>query len=68
LPCLAIALTTPAILGLYPVVALLASQTLPVRLAAWYRKDCATFSDTNALARRWPGMPFIYRSAKSQPT
>jgi hypothetical protein len=54
----AIARTTPAILGLYSVVTLLASQlltsqTVPVRQAAWYRKDCATFSDTIALVRRW---------------
>ena len=54
----AIARTTPAILGLYSVVTLLASQllasqTVSVRQAAWYRKDCATFSDTIALVRRW---------------
>ena len=54
----AIARTTPVILGLYAVVTLLASQLLTsqaitVRQAAWYRKDCATFSDTIALVRRW---------------
>jgi hypothetical protein len=54
----AIARTTPAILGLYSVVTLLAnqllvSQAITVRQAAWYRKDCATFSDTIALVRRW---------------
>jgi hypothetical protein len=54
----AIARTTPAILGLYSVVTLLAhqllaSQAILVRQAAWYRKDCATFSDTIALVRRW---------------
>lgn len=54
----AIARTTPVILGLYSVVTLLASQLLTsqaitVRQAAWYRKDCATFSDTIALVRRW---------------
>lgn len=54
----AIARTTPAILGLYSVVTLLASQLLTsqvitVRQAAWYRKECATFSDTIAMVRRW---------------
>ena len=53
----AIARTTPAILALYSLVALQARQLLvhqgmPVRQAAWYRKDCATFSDTIALVRR----------------
>jgi hypothetical protein len=54
----AIARTTPAILALYSLVTLMAKdmlvhQGLPVRQAAWYRKDCATFSDTIALVRRW---------------
>lgn len=54
----AIARTTPAILALYSLVTLmardvLAHHSLPVRQAAWYRKDCATFSDTIALVRRW---------------
>lgn len=54
----AIAWTTSAILGLYSVVTLLAhqlliSQAITIRRAAWYRKDCATFSDTIALVRRW---------------
>jgi hypothetical protein len=53
----AIARTTPAILALYSLVSLmakdlLADQGMPVRQAAWYRKDCATFSDTIALVRR----------------
>jgi hypothetical protein len=53
----AIARTTPAILALYSLVTLMAKdllvhQGLPVRQAAWYRKDCATFSDTIALVRR----------------
>ena len=53
----AIARTTPAILALYSLVTLqarelLAHQSMPVRQAAWYRKDCATFSDTIALVRR----------------
>ena len=54
----AIARTTPAILALYSLVALQARQLrvhqgMPVRQAAWYWKDCATFSDTIALVRRW---------------
>jgi hypothetical protein len=32
---------------------LLTCQTIPVRQAAWYCKDCATFSDTIAPVRRW---------------
>jgi DDE superfamily endonuclease len=53
----AIARTTPAILALYSLVTLLAKdllahQSMLVRQAAWYRKDCATFSDTLALVRR----------------
>jgi hypothetical protein len=54
----AIACTTPALLGLYSVVTLLARQLLmeramPVRTARWYRKEQPTFSDTIALVRRW---------------
>ena len=54
----AIARTTPAILALYSLVTLMAKdllvhQDMPVRQAAWYRKDCATFSDTIALVRRY---------------
>jgi hypothetical protein len=54
----AIARTTPAILALYSLVTLqandlLAHQSMLVRQAAWYRKDCATFSDTIALVRQW---------------
>ena len=54
----AIARSTPAIMALYSLVTLqarelLAHQCLSVRQAAWYRKDCATFSDTIALVRRW---------------
>ncbi len=53
----AIARTTPCVLGLYSIVALMARQSLdcqelPVRSASWYRKDLATFSDTLALVRR----------------
>jgi hypothetical protein len=54
----AIARTTPALLGLYSLVTLLAHRLLPagrlpVRTAAWYPKEHATFSDTLAWVRRW---------------
>ena len=54
----AIARTTPALFALYSVIALLAARLLaadplPVRRAAWYAKESATFSDTIAYVRRW---------------
>ena len=54
----AIARTTPSLLGLYSLTALLAArllkqQELPARRAAWYGKQSATFSDTIAWVRRW---------------
>ncbi len=54
----AIARTTPCLLGLYSLTALLAAsllkqQAVPVRRAAWYGKQSATFSDTIAWVRRW---------------
>ena len=53
----AIARTTPLLLGLYSLVTLLAYQwaenhLLPVREAAWYTKDGATFADAIAFVRR----------------
>jgi len=53
----AIARTTPALLGLFSLVTLLANQLLqgkpmPVRQAAWYRKSKPTFSDALACVRR----------------
>lgn len=57
----AIARTTPVLMGLYSVTALLAHEDLgtaplPVRRAAWYDKQTATFSDTLAWVRQrlWP--------------
>ena len=52
-----IARTTPALLGLYSIVTLIAAylvrdQRAPVRIAAWYPKERATFSDSIALVRR----------------
>ena len=58
---LAIGRTTPALLGLFALVTVLADgllqdQELPARSAAWYRKPLPMFSDTLALVRRelWP--------------
>jgi len=58
---LAIARTTPALFGLFSLVALLAharlqGRPLPLRQAAWYAKTAPTFSDTLAFVRRllWP--------------
>lgn len=53
----AIRRTTPALLGLFSLVALLAHErmaapTRPIRQAAWYRKDRPTFADALALVRR----------------
>jgi hypothetical protein len=54
---LAIMRTTPALLGLFSLVTLLAHQTandetLPVRQAAWYAKSLPTFSDALAVVRQ----------------
>lgn len=54
---LAIARTTPCLLGLFSIVALLADrldrrQLLQVRSAAWYPKTVPTFSDAIAAVRR----------------
>jgi hypothetical protein len=54
---LAIARTTPVLLGLYSLVTLLATRlvqggALPIRQAAWYRKTLPTFSDALAAVRR----------------
>jgi DDE superfamily endonuclease len=53
----AIARTTPILLGLYSLITLLAhewiaQQPLPVRTAAWYQKEDATFADAIAFVRR----------------
>ena len=58
---LAIARTTPAMLGLFSLVTVFAHQLLQghdlvARQAAWYQKQLPTFSDTLALVRQqlWP--------------
>jgi hypothetical protein len=53
----AIARTTPALLGLFSLVTLLAHHSaprgkLPVRQAAWYTKSAPTFSDAVAVVRQ----------------
>jgi DDE superfamily endonuclease len=65
---LAILRTTPALLGLFSLVTLLAhallhGQALPVRRAAWYAKEVPTFADTLAFVRQqlWP-VPISYLS------
>ena len=61
---LAITRTTPCLLGLFSLVALIAEQlhlhgALPVRQAAWYEKPVPTFSDALAAVRReiWRNEP-----------
>ncbi len=54
---MAIRRTTPALLGLFSLVALLAhlhlkEESVPIRQAAWYRKRTPTFADALALVRR----------------
>lgn len=62
---LAIARTTPILLGLFSLVTLLANRLvrcghLPVRQAAWYRKPQPTFADALAAVRRrcWHQLSF----------
>ena len=62
---LAIARTTPGLLGLFSLVTLLADQSvtrckLPIRQTAWYRKQLPTFSDALAVVRHqlWQSMTF----------
>lgn len=69
----AIARTTPCLLGLYSVVTLLAGRlldehSLPVRRAAWYSKQSATFSDTIAWVRRclWSHQHFQMSETKAE--
>jgi hypothetical protein len=63
---LAIARTTPALMGLFSLVCLMALRLVgeggvPVRQAAWYKKKDATFSDVLAFVRRaiWAGKYFV---------
>ena len=68
----AIVRTTPALLGLFSMVTLLAGQlaqeqALPVRQAVWYRKHLPTFADAIAIVRRhlWTSTHFYMSPAKA---
>jgi hypothetical protein len=69
---LAIARTTPALLGMFSLITLLGyrltqDQPMPVRTAAWYTKQTATFADVIALVRRhlWTTMKYTNSACKS---
>ncbi len=69
---LAIARTTPVLLGLFSLITLLAHRLtegtpLPVRTAAWYTKTEATFADVIAVVRQhlWSTVKFPTSTAKS---
>lgn len=69
---LAIQRTTPALLGMFSLVTLLAQHlsqgnSLPVRNTAWYVKSKPTFSDAIALVRYhlWTNMKFVKSPAES---
>jgi hypothetical protein len=71
---LAIARTTPALLGLFSFITLLAYQLtaehpLPVRSTAWYTKSEATFSDVIAFVRRylWTHTDFVQSQGQTGP-
>lgn len=71
---LAIARTTPALLGLFSFITLLAhrltaNRPLPIRTAAWYTKSEATFSDVIALVRRylWTQTDFVQSQGQTGP-
>lgn len=68
----AIARTTPLLLGLYSLVTLMAKQMLqaqqmPIRTAAWYAKEHATFSDTLAVVRQrlWSACHFSMSASET---
>jgi hypothetical protein len=70
----AIERTSPAILGLFSLIVLLAHHllgdaSLPVRTAAWYVKSEATFSDVIAFVRfyLWTHTKFVNSQAKTRP-
>lgn len=71
---LAIARTTPALLGIFSMVTLLAyrltkDKTFPVRTSAWYNKKEPTFSDAIAVVRRhlWFGLWGEYVESAPKP-
>jgi hypothetical protein len=69
---LAIARTTPVVLGLFSMVTLMADvlikgEILPVRQATWYQKELPTFADAIAEVRRllWESCHFTTSSQRS---
>lgn len=65
----AIARTTPALLGLFSLVTLLAHHSvqrgkLPVRQAAWYTKSAPTFADAVAVVRKTLWQPLLFSMCK----
>ena len=67
----AILRTSPALLGLFSFVTLVAyhlspSHAVPVRSAAWYRKSQPTFSDTIAFVRHYLWMNINFLNSPSQ--
>jgi hypothetical protein len=67
----AIARTSPALLGLFSFVTLLAhalsfNQPLPVRSAAWYHKSQPTFSDAIAFVRRYLWLHLKFPNSPAQ--
>jgi hypothetical protein len=69
---LAIARTTPVVLGLFSLVTMMADglikgQSMEVRQAAWYQKELPTFADAIALVRRllWTSCHFSTSSQSS---
>lgn len=70
---LAIARTTPALLGLFALVTVLAhkltqKQPFPVRSTAWYAKTEPTFADAIALVRRylWTEVQFVNSASNAR--
>src|SRR5258707_4353730 len=68
----AIARTTPALLGLFSLVTLLANallkgHDLPIRTAAWYSKTLPTFSDPLALVASRLWLHFTFQMSAPQP-
>ena len=68
----AILRTTPALLGLFSVITLLAHRSttqgkLPIRQAAWYTKRVPTFSDALAIVRQriWAQIGFPTSDAEA---
>jgi hypothetical protein len=68
----AILRSSPALLGLFSFITLLAhhlslAQPFPVRTAAWYRKTQPTFSDALALVRRYLWLKVKFPNSPAQP-